>query len=243
MHEPTFADDRLSAYLDGVLSPEERRRLEDEIRRDPRLRHELELLTHARRWARDELPTSAPPDLLDTVLRQTDVPPRRHTRALFPAGGLLLAALALLTVYVARPAASPDTPGSAIPSGLRGRGGPAAAGRRGDPTASPSRYVLRSDQPDVLERIATLAARHGGYLADPGDATLDAGTSRGTSRDVVVELPAEALHGFRRALRGLGDLRIEHSAPAAGEPTALRIRIERAPPSRDRAVSPEIPTP
>ncbi len=61
-------DERLSAWLDGELSPEEQRELEAEFARDPALRADLDALESVVRLVREEAPTVAPPGFHQRVM-------------------------------------------------------------------------------------------------------------------------------------------------------------------------------
>ena len=63
-----FADERLSAYVDGELDAAERRRLELELERDPELRAEVEALQATQSLLQRHGPAVAPTDFRVRVL-------------------------------------------------------------------------------------------------------------------------------------------------------------------------------
>lgn len=133
-----FEDERLTAYLDGELSPAEVAALEADLERDPALRAELDALTSVSAFLADNLPMAAPPDFLDDVLAATageNVVQLAWYRRPFgiPLEGLAVAAAALLVVYVA-------LPGSGDPEATG-----VAAGRAAPVTKAEQRY-----EPDPL---------------------------------------------------------------------------------------------
>ena len=74
MREP-YADEALSALLDGELDDEARVRLESELARDADLRDELEQLRRVRAFLLAKGPAEAPPDFLAKVLGKVENEP------------------------------------------------------------------------------------------------------------------------------------------------------------------------
>jgi anti-sigma factor RsiW len=90
------SSERLSAYLDGELAPDERENLEIELARAPRLRAELNALKLLSNELRVDETDRAAAERIGARLRR-----RRLRRALWPA--LPVAAALLLTVVLLRP--------------------------------------------------------------------------------------------------------------------------------------------
>lgn len=102
--DPFFARNRLSAYLDGELPPEELRGVEEALQRDPGLRAELERLRATAALLREGGLVDPPPGFADRVRARVGREPIRagwsrwlHGRT---AEALALAAVALLVVGV-----------------------------------------------------------------------------------------------------------------------------------------------
>ena len=70
-----FADERLSALLDGELDDMERKAVEDAVARDADLRRELDELRRTREFLRRHGPAEAPPDFLAKVLAKVEHEP------------------------------------------------------------------------------------------------------------------------------------------------------------------------
>ncbi len=70
-----FANDSLSAYLDGELSDAEQRELESLLEQDDDLRAELEALERATDFFRTHAPARAPADFVDAVMALADAEP------------------------------------------------------------------------------------------------------------------------------------------------------------------------
>jgi anti-sigma factor RsiW len=134
--DPFFARNRLSAYLDGELSPGELRSVEAALQRDAGLRAELERLRAASALLKEGGRVEPPPGFADRVRARVDREPMRtgwsrwlHGRT---AEAIALAAVAMLVVTVVGrrgedpllpappPAvpvpAAPAAPGSAVPA-------------------------------------------------------------------------------------------------------------------------------
>lgn len=103
----SFANEQLSALLDGELTDTEAAALEAELAADPALREELEALRAASRFLRDHAPVSAPEGFAARLQERlaAEPPPAANTTAAF-AGlrralpGLAVAAAALIVVGV-----------------------------------------------------------------------------------------------------------------------------------------------
>lgn len=102
-----FADERLSALLDGELDDVERKAVEDAVARDADLRRELEALRRTRDFLRKRGPVEAPPDFLAGVLAKVEnepMPANSPMASFFrrpfglPIEGVAIAAAALLVV-------------------------------------------------------------------------------------------------------------------------------------------------
>ena len=120
--EPTFEDERLTAYLDGELSDAELTQLEAELDQSPSLREELDTLRSVQTFMGEQLPLSAPPDLLDDILAlvaEEKVVPLAWYRRPFgiPLEGIAVAAAAMLVIYVALPSRSVQSEPTEIASG------------------------------------------------------------------------------------------------------------------------------
>ncbi len=70
-----FADERLSALLDGELDDAERKAVEADVARDENLRRELDELRRTRDFLRRKGPVDAPPDFLAKVLAKVENEP------------------------------------------------------------------------------------------------------------------------------------------------------------------------
>ena len=105
-----FADERLSAYLDGELSSTEAQSFEQQLERDPELRSEVEAFEAAAKLLREHGPVRAPAGfharVLDAVRDEPLRPPwwswLRRPFGL-PMEGLLVAAAAVVVLWVALP--------------------------------------------------------------------------------------------------------------------------------------------
>ncbi|MCB9679320.1 MAG: zf-HC2 domain-containing protein [Alphaproteobacteria bacterium] len=108
MSEP-FANEMLSAYLDGELSEGERAELEATLAEDAGLRAELDALADARAFLAEHGAVSAPEGFLDDVLALVEQEPQVVQLAWYrrpfgiPIEGLAVAAAALLVVWIAIP--------------------------------------------------------------------------------------------------------------------------------------------
>jgi hypothetical protein len=109
-----FADERLSAYLDGDLDDLETRSFEQELERDPALRAEVEAFQSTVALLRRDGPARAPSDFHLKVLQAVAdepvaVPWWVWLRRPFglPVEGLLVAAAAALVLWVALPDSGP----------------------------------------------------------------------------------------------------------------------------------------
>ena len=105
-----FADERLSAYVDGELDAAERKRLELELERDPELRAEVEALQATQSLLQRHGPAVAPTDFRVRVLEAVadepvSAPWWAWLRRPFglPSEGLLVAAVAVAVLWVAIP--------------------------------------------------------------------------------------------------------------------------------------------
>jgi negative regulator of sigma E activity len=126
MREP-FANEQLTAYLDGELDPAERAAVESALAADPALREELEALRRVSGLLRRHGPVDAPPDFVRGVLERARQEPAPRTswwawlRRPFgmPLEGLAVAAVAALVVVIAlvgRPTAEPEADRFAAPA-------------------------------------------------------------------------------------------------------------------------------
>lgn len=102
-----FARNRLSTYLDGELTTDETREVEEALARSPELRSELDQLRAAVALLRKGGPVPAPKDFARNLERRLSREPiavgwTRHLRAIRPEVALLAAAAALVIVYVGR---------------------------------------------------------------------------------------------------------------------------------------------
>jgi hypothetical protein len=98
----TRGDDRISGYLDGELSGEEKRTFEHDLDADPTLRDQLDEIASVRDRLRAMGSVEAPLGFFDRILTRE----RRHRRVGVLAGVVALAA-ALLVVVSATPVAQP----------------------------------------------------------------------------------------------------------------------------------------
>lgn len=102
-----FARNRLSAYLDGELTTDETREVEEALARSPELRAELDALRAAVKLLRAGGPVPAPRDFARALERRLQREPmavgwRRHLARIRPEVALLAAAAAIVLVYVGR---------------------------------------------------------------------------------------------------------------------------------------------
>lgn len=103
-----FANDQLSAYLDGELSDAEQRELESLLEADAELRSELEALERATDFFRTHAPARAPAEFVDHVMALADAEPLPANNSAawwrrpfgVPIEGVAVAAAALLVLGV-----------------------------------------------------------------------------------------------------------------------------------------------
>jgi len=122
MSEP-FANEMLSAYLDGELSEADRNQIEASLASDAVLRDELDQLTGARDFLAEHGPVAAPSDFLDGLLAAIEDEPQVVQLSWYrrpfgiPIEGLAVAAAALLVVYIALPGGSVSEPAPGVGAG------------------------------------------------------------------------------------------------------------------------------
>ena len=166
-HDLSFADERVTAYLDGELDAAELARFEADLERDPSLQAELDALVQVQVTLREHLPMKAPADFLDDVLAaaaEEGVVQLAWYRRPFgiPLEGLAVAAAALLVVYVALPGRAPvaDAPtevaaARAVSSSVRPYAAEEAAGAAAksvDQAASMANDLPSWEKTDELEK-------------------------------------------------------------------------------------------
>ncbi|HMV65666.1 MAG TPA: zf-HC2 domain-containing protein, partial [Myxococcota bacterium] len=95
-------DERLTAYLDGELSPEEAAALENELDQRPELRHLLGELRIVREFMHKVGPENAPKDFMERVMDAVDMDAARGARRVsfsMPMLSMLAAAAMLFVMY------------------------------------------------------------------------------------------------------------------------------------------------
>jgi hypothetical protein len=228
---------RLSALLEGELSSEEARDLEDMIARDPTLQEAYREIRRVSGLLRAQGPVAAPPGfaarVLAAVADEPMVPAAAGWRWPRLESALLVAAAAAV-LWMAVPRVGADSalatgggagvdevavgrPATAQPVVLDGKMGASPdASEATDPVryAASFRYSVRRDTPDALLDLARLAARFGGELRMANGRPLDPAAPV-TGRALVLRVPADHLAELDAAIRGLAPgVHASGSAPA-----------------------------
>ena len=128
--DPFFARNRLSAYIDGLLPPEEAAEVEAAIETDAVLREEHQSMRAAVELLRRHGPVSAPEGFHDKVMAAALAQPARgRLVALFrqiPIEAVALAAAAILVIVVISKPGDPLSDASIAPPPIEIKGGAAA---------------------------------------------------------------------------------------------------------------------
>ena len=237
--------ERLSALLEGELSTDEARELEDQIARDPTLQEAYREVRRVSGLLRAQGPVAAPAGFAARVMTAVaDEPlPVAAPRWTWPrAESALLVAAAAAVLWMAAPRLGTDavratvaTPSEAVAVGAPGAGAPMVldgkmgaspdAGAATDPVryAASFRYSVRRDTPDALLDLARLAARFGGELRMANGRPLDPAAPV-TGRALVLRVPADRLAELDAAIRGLAP-GVRASGLAAAEADALDVTV------------------
>ena len=122
------ANENLSAFLDGELTPEEFDLVQAELDRDPALRAELDDLSEVRSFLGKHGAMAAPNDFLSGLLERVDEEPTKVVQLAWfrrplgvPISGLALAAAAAFVFYLSLPTGAPvsepelTSPAAAVP--------------------------------------------------------------------------------------------------------------------------------
>jgi hypothetical protein len=89
----------------------------------------------------------------------------------------------------------------------------------------PYSYAIDTTDPEVLARLAALAARYSGELKD-GEALVMEELSANDAATVLVKIPSHALRDFGRSLGALGTVSaIADNAVFAGDPVEVRVSV------------------
>jgi len=238
--------ERLSALLEGELSADDARELEDQIARDPTLQAAYREVRRVSGLLRAQGPVAAPAGFAARVLSAVAeepwvAPPTRWAWPRFESALLVAAAAAVL--WIAVPRIGTDhalaTAGTAAPDrgavGASAAGAPLVldgkmgaspdAGEATDPVryAASFRYSVRRDTPDALLDLARLASRFGGELRMANGRPLDPAAPV-TGRALVLRVPAERLAELDAAIRGLAP-GVHASGLATAEGDALEVTV------------------
>lgn len=94
----------------------------------------------------------------------------------------------------------------------------------------PYSYTLHTDDPQVLYRLASLAARHRGELTDAAKAPLQVEELTSTdAATVLVQIPAHALQAFAKEIGALGSITTTtDNSMFAGDPVEVRVAVRLA---------------
>lgn len=205
-------DERLTAYLDGQLPPEEAIQLEQELSEKPELQHLLGELRIVREYMHKIGPENAPKDFMERVMDAVDMDAARGARrATFsmPMLSMLAAAAMLFIMYGfvesmkppgdvgAAPRAPEKVLEAAPPTKAQVEGGLI----NGPVYMAPAAYRFRG--PDALVAIAEAAASAGGRLVDQkGEPT----TTPNEKGEIWLDVDASQVSRFRLAMEGRGPI-------------------------------------
>jgi anti-sigma factor RsiW len=94
----------------------------------------------------------------------------------------------------------------------------------------PYSYQLTTDDPEVLYRLAAIAAKHRGEVTDSEAQSLEVTELTGSdAATVLVKLPSHALQEFGREIAALGMVTATtDNTMFAGDPVEVRVRVQLA---------------
>ncbi len=97
-------------------------------------------------------------------------------------------------------------------------------------TRVPYSYQLTTDDPEVLYRLAAIAAKHRGEVTDTKAQSLEVTELTGSKgATVLVKIPSHALQDFGREIAALGLVTATNdNTMFAGDPVEVRVRVELA---------------
>lgn len=241
-------DERLTAYIDGLLSQEEVERLEDELAADPKMNELLGEMRVVRELIQRVSQEEAPKTLYDRVMGAVDTDAARSRGSFLPSGmGLPLATLMLAATFLlvmnqvldslklaaATQATAPPPPTvqmagqppSAVDAPLPAPNPP------GPPPSDARPYYMAPDAyrftgPGVFAALQAAATAANGKLVDKAGNPV---TAPNASGEVWVELDASQVRAFRYALEGRVRIDMIGIARVIEGPQRMRLLVEETP--------------